>query len=757
MIKTAIAFATGCILILLMPTLPVINWFWLALLNIFLFLFTPTRYLAITLTAALWTIWQCQNILGNQLGPEHYNKNVTVIGTIASVPEAQSRTVRFDFIPKDNEALNLPHKLRLSWYRPYPKELSAGQKWQLNVKLKPPFGMMNPGGFDYEGWLFQHDIGATGYVKKSDNNIKLADPNPWHLNAFRQTLAHKIKQHLPSSENVGLIQGLLVGIKHNITHEQWQILRQSGTSHLLAISGLHIGLAATIGFYLFSLLWSIRSNHLIWLPAKQVGAIGAISLAFIYAALAGFSIPTQRAFIMVFVFMIALIIRKTIRNSQLLAIAALIILIINPIAVISPGFWLSFFAVTIILFISQHRFPTPKFQWARVHVFIAFGLTPLLLLFFSQTSLIAPIANIFAVPFVSLVIVPLLLLTSVLSLLWPMASHIGFSLIDNLFQVLIEGLSTLAVLPYSNWDITLPAPLALISLILATSLLLLPKGIPGKNFAVLGFLPLFLPSNNPIKHDEFNLTLLDVGQGLSAVIQTQHHTLVFDTGAKFSEKFNAGEVVLVPFLKKKGIDHIDTLIISHSDNDHAGGAKSLLSEIAATTILTSQLNALPNAEQCLAGHTWYWDNIHFELLNPRDNQTGSDNNLSCVLRVSNQEHSVLLTGDIEKRSEQKLIQHYPKKLASTVLIAPHHGSETSSTQAFINAVMPKIVLFPAGYLNRYHFPNKVVLKRYSEKGSEIYSTAKSGAISVHFQPRQKPKITTWRQQGKRIWTTVPTD
>ena len=197
-----------------------------------------------------------------------------MIGTIGSVPEAQSRTVLFDFIPKDNEALNLPHKLRLSWYRPYPKELSAGQKWQLNVKLKPPFGMMNPGGFDYEGWLFQHDIGATGYVKKSDNNIKLADPNPWHLNAFRQTLAHKIKQHLPSSKNVGLIQGLLVGIKHNITHEQWQVLRQSGTSHLLAISGLHIGLAATIGFYLFSLLWSIRSIHLIWLPAKQVGAIG---------------------------------------------------------------------------------------------------------------------------------------------------------------------------------------------------------------------------------------------------------------------------------------------------------------------------------------------------------------------------------------------------------------------------------------------------------------------------------------------------
>jgi competence protein ComEC len=757
MIKTAIAFATGCILILLMPTLPVINWFWLALLNIFLFLFTPTRYLAIALTAALWTIWQCQNILGNQLQPEHYNKIITVIGTIGSVPEAQSRTLRFDFIPKDNEQLSLPSKIRLSWYRPYPKELSAGQQWQLNVKLKPPFGMMNPGGFDYEGWLFQQGIGATGYIKKSDHNIKTANPPPWHLNAFRQTLADKIKQQLPNSKNIGLIQGLLVGIKHHITHEQWQILRQSGTSHLLAISGLHIGLAATIGFYLFSLLWSIRASHLIWLPAKQVGAIGAISLALIYAALAGFSIPTQRALIMVFVFMIALITRKTVPNSQLLAIAALIILVIDPIAVISPGFWLSFFAVTIIIFISQHRFPIPKWQWIRVHFFIAFGLTPLLLFFFSQTSLIAPIANIVAVPFVSLVIVPLLLLTSALSLLWPAASHIGFALIDKLFQVLTQGLSALAILPYSNWDITLPSPFALFSLTFATGLLLLPKGLPGKNVAFLGFLPLIFPSNNPIKHDEFSLTLLDVGQGLSSVIQTQHHTLVFDTGAKFSERFNAGEAVLIPFLKKNGINHIDKLIISHSDNDHLGGARSLLSEIAATTILTSQINVLPNAEPCLAGHSWQWDNIHFELLNPLPNQIGSDNNLSCVLKVSNQEHSLLLTGDIEKLSEQKLIQRYPKKLASTVLIAPHHGSKTSSTQAFINAVKPKIVLFPAGFLNRYHFPNQAVLKRYIDKGSEIYSTAESGAISVQFIPRQKPKINTWRRQGKRIWTTVPTD
>lgn len=327
----------------------------------------------------------------------------------------------------------------------------------------------------------------------------------WHLNAFRQTVANNIKNQLPDSDNIGLIQGILVGIKHNITQEQWQSLRQSGTSHLLAISGLHIGLAAAIGLYLFSLIWSIRHKNLVWLagclPAKQVGATGAILFALVYAALAGFSIPTQRALIMVTVFMTTLLLRKTIPNSQLLAIAALIILMIDPIAVISPGFWLSFFAVSIILFISQHSFPKPKWLWEKVHLFIAFGLTPLLLLFFSQTSLIAPVANNFAVPLVSLVIVPLVLLTTVLSLFWPAASHLGYTVIDRLFDTLIEALTWLSAMPHSNWDTTLTTPFVLIAITLATCLILLPNGLPAKKLAIFGFIPLFLSPTNPLKQD----------------------------------------------------------------------------------------------------------------------------------------------------------------------------------------------------------------------------------------------------------------
>ncbi|MFT7235200.1 MAG: competence protein ComEC [Methylophagaceae bacterium] len=757
MIKTTIVFAVGCIVILLMPTLPVINWFWLVLLNIILFYFKPTRYLAVALLAALWTIWQSQSMLDDQLQPDLYQKVLTITGIIKSVPDEQGRILRFNFNPDQNQGLTLPKTIRLSWYHPFPENVLAGEQWRLSVKLKLPHGMMNPGGFDYEGSLFQKGIGATGYVKQASTNIKLADSDFWHLNTLRQKLANKIKHYRPDSDHLGLMQGLLVGIKHNISAEQWQTLRQTGTSHLLAISGLHIGLVATIGFYLFSFVWSISYRNLIWIPAKQIGAIGAISFALGYAALAGFSIPTQRALIMVSVFMTAILIRKTVLNSQLLAIAALIILIIDPIAIISAGFWLSFSAVSIILFISQHRFPYPKWQWAKVHFFIAFGLSPLLLLFFTQTSLIAPVANFFAVPLVSLIIVPLLLLTSALLSTWPAASKLGFIFIDTLFNLLIEALNYLSSLPYSNLDIALSSPTVLISITIATCLILLPRGLPAKWLALLGFLPLLFSPSNDIHQGGFKLTLLDVGQGLAAVIQTQHHTLVFDTGAKFSHQFNAGDAVLIPFLKHLNIHHIDMLIISHSDNDHIGGAKSLLTSLTTSSILTSQTEHLSKSMPCIAGQAWQWDDIYFKVLNPTLDQVGNDNNLSCVLRVSNGQHSVLLTGDIEKQAEQKIVHRYQQNLASTVLVAPHHGSKTSSTQKFVNAVNPQFVLFPAGYLNRYHFPNITVLERYLEMGAIPYSTARSGAISIHFQTDTKPEINTWRHQGKRIWTSVAID
>jgi len=756
MIKTAMSFTTGCVLFLQLPTLPSNNWFWVALLNFFLLFFAKTRLLAIAIFAALFTFWASNTLLERRLQTPLIGQDITITGSIASVPQYQSRSVRFDFKPKPS-AHNLPHKIRLSWYQPLPENLTAGAQWQLTVRLKPPHGTMNPGGFDYERWLFQQSIGATGYVRKNINNKKLAESPAFNINKLRQSLAEQIQTQLSDSDNIGLIQGLLTGLRHNISPHQWQVLQQSGTSHLLAISGLHIGLAAAIGFFCFRWLWSMRANNLLTLPAKQAGAVGGFLLALFYAALAGFSIPTQRALIMLVVLLLALSVRKPISSSQVLSCACLLVLLFDPLAVLSIGFWLSFSAVGIILFLSQHRHPKPRWQWAKVHVFIALGLTPLLLLFSLQTSLVAPIANLIAVPFVSLIIVPLLLLSAILIWLYPPASAVLLKLADSLIGLLMQLLSNLASLPYSHWENTHIPNYFFIPLFIATFIILSPKGLPAKWLAILGFLPLLAATTNQPKQGDFDFTLLDVGQGLSAVIQTQHHTLVFDAGAKFSEQSDAGKNVVGPYLRYQGLNKIDTLIISHSDNDHIGGAQSLLKHFPTHTVLSSQKTDLLNSQLCLADQSWQWDGVSFTLLNPHPSQIGSKNNLSCVLKVSNASHSVLLSGDIERQTEKKLIDRYGPQLASTILVAPHHGSNTSSTLDFIEAVNAKTILFPTGYLNRYHFPNEQVIQRYQNSGAKRYNTADHGAVLMQLKQQKPQQLLTWRQAAKKIWTMAATD
>lgn len=756
MIKTAVSFATGCVLFLQLPALPSNNWFWAAFFNIFLFYLTKTRLLAVAIFAALLTLLVCSITLDGRLQNTLIGQDITMVGIISSVPEYQDRSIRFDFTPIP-ESKNLPDKIRLSWYQPLPKNLTAGEQWQLTVRLKPPHGTMNPAGFDYERWLFQHRIGATGYIRKNISNQKLAESSSYNINQLRQSIAQSIKSQLSDSNNIGLIQGLLTGLRHNISPEQWLILQQSGTSHLLAISGLHIGLAAAIGFFSFRWLWSIRANNLLRLPAKQAGAIGGFTFALFYAALAGFSIPTQRALIMLTVLLLALSIRKQLNSSQILSTTGLLILLIDPLAVLSIGFWLSFSAVAIILFLTQHRYPSPKWQWAKIHTFIALGLTPLLLLFSLKISLIAPIANFIAVPFVSLIIVPLLLLAVVLLYLYPPASVILLNLADSLISVLMQWLSMLASWPYSHWQNTDISSLFFIPILIATFIILSPKGLPAKWLALLGFLPLLGLTKPGPEYGDFDFILLDVGQGLSAVIQTQQHSLVFDAGAKFNQRSDAGKNIVGPFLHHRGLNEIDTLVISHSDNDHIGGAKYLINHFDIHSVLTSRIRNIEHSQPCLAGQSWQWDGVSFTFLSPQPKQIGSKNNLSCVLKVSNATHSVLLTGDIERQTEQKLVKDQGEQLVSTILVAPHHGSKTSSSNDFINAVNAKTILFPTGYLNRYHFPNQQVINRYQDSGATPYNNAVHGAILIQLKQHKPQQLISWRQAARKIWTTVATD
>ncbi|MFW5451138.1 MAG: DNA internalization-related competence protein ComEC/Rec2 [Methylophagaceae bacterium] len=757
MIKTAISFALGCVVFLQLATLPSSLWLWALLPACSLLLFDKSRLLAVFTLGILWALLHASLIINNRLAEQLEGQDIVITGIVDNIPEYQNRRLRFEFKPDQQDNVRLPTKIRLNWYQPLPDSLHSGEHWQLTVRLKRPHGMANPSGFDYEQWLFQQGIGAVGYVRASPDNKRLAATSIYSINAIRQSLIQTIETQLNDSRNIGLVQGLTTGVRHNINLEQWQILRLSGTNHLLAISGLHIGLAAAIGFFCLRWIWSRRSQNLLLLPANEAGAIGGFLTALFYAALAGFSLPSQRALIMVATVMLSLLIRRSVSSSHVLAASLLLVLVFDPLAILAAGFWLSFSAVAIILLTSQYRWPSPRWQWAKIHGLIAFGLTPLLLIFFMQTSLIAPIANFIAVPIVSLLVVPVLLLSSLFLYLFEPIGILLLQLADIMLSLLWPILKYLAALPFSHWSgITIPT-LYWLPIIVGTLVLLSPKKFPAKWIGLIGLTPLILYSPAKPNDGEVWFSLLDVGQGLATVIQTKNHTLVYDTGPKFSDEFNTGTAVVLPFLQYQGIKHIDTLVISHGDNDHIGGAIPLIDAITVDTIVSSTPTLLPSATSCQAGQSWHWDNVNFSILHPQTTDRGSENNLSCVLKISSAYGSILLTGDIEAKTERLLVKRYGDKLRSTLLVAPHHGSNSSSTKAFINAVQADFVLFATGYRNRYHFPNTQVVERYQNNGITLFNTAVDGAIQFKLNPVMEHDLITARQSTSQIWTSDATD
>jgi len=344
-------------------------------------------------------------------------------------------------------------------------------------------------------------------------------------------------------------------------------------------------------------------------------------------------------------------------------------------------------------------------------------------------------------------------------MLWlfePLANLL-LNLVVIIFELFWPVIELLANTPYSHWNLPTISSLHWFILVIATIVLLSPRHIPGKWLALFAFLPLFYTSANQPNKEDIWFTLLDVGQGLSAVIQTAEHTVIFDAGPKYSNKLNAGSSVIEPFLKDSGIQHIDTLIVSHSDNDHIGGAEHLIDSFSVGSLLTSQPEYLSESKACYSGQSWQFDGVSFEILSPESKANNSDNNLSCVLKITNDQHSILLTGDIEKPIEAELVKNSPEKLASTILVAPHHGSNSSSTSEFIQKVDAKWVLFATGYLNRYHFPHKKVRQRYQKTNAKLLNTAVHGAILMKLKQQKKVEIITWRQSAQRFWTQVATD
>ena len=749
------------------------DWRWALLLPLLALLYwrlpslrgAPGRVLVFALAGFLWATLVGHAQSTGELDPALEGRDVVVDGAIVSLPDQRGDRSRFRFhvneLWLDDEPLSPPGTLLLSWYRGAPP-LRVGEGWRLRLRLKRPNGFMNPGGFDYEGWLFREGVRAKGYVRKArsdDENRRLSPPRGHYIDRLRQHLRDGIRSALAGQPQAALVAALAVGDRSAISDGQWDTLIRTGTNHLLAISGLHVGLVAGLAFFLVRWLWSRSARASLRWPAPKAGALAALLAAGAYAALAGFAVPTQRALVMVAVVMLAVILQRQVRPSSLLALALLVVLVIDPLAVLAPGFWLSFAAVAAILLGMSGRLGGTRGWrgWGRVQWVVALGLLPLLILLFQRASVVAPLANLLAVPWVSFFTVPLTLLGSVAWLVFPLLGEGLLTLAAWSLSALWWLLEGLGEWPFAQWSPALPPLWAVGCALPGVALLLLPRGLPGRWLGLVWLLPLWLARPAPLPVGEAEFTLLDVGQGLAAVVRTRGHALVFDTGPRFPSGFNTGEAVIAPFLRAQGVTRLDALIVSHGDNDHIGGAPALAAEFPPRRVLSSvpeRLAAL-GAQPCRGDTAWTWDGVRFELLHPGPDYRGggrAGNNRSCVLRVSAGGDAVLIPGDIERPAEDHLLATRPEDLAAEVLVVPHHGSRTSSGEAFIAAVSPRFALFPVGYRNRYGFPRADVLERYRAREVRLLDSARHGAIRFRLGGEGELRLLeTWRQAARRYW------
>ncbi|MBL1432524.1 MAG: DNA internalization-related competence protein ComEC/Rec2 [Gammaproteobacteria bacterium] len=769
-----IAFLVGVVIALQFAHLPQIAWsFLLVPLLLVLLRFPHVNAVVLLFCGMLWLSLRASILIDGTLTTELEGRDAIIEGSIVSIPVLRADSSRFIFSVEnmhvEGRAVTQPKRIKLSWYGHKPLKLASGQRWRLTVRLKRPYGMMNPGGFDYERWLFQQGIGATGYVRNASTNTQLNDRDKIFdmTNAFyrlRQHLSDRINQLAGNSDQVGIIQALALGERGQISPDQWQRLQDTGTNHLVAISGLHIGLVSAWVFFVSRWLWPRSLGRYLNLAAPRAAAICGWVAAVLYAALAGFSIPTQRALVMVTVVMLGVITQRPIALSHVWALSLLAVLIYDPLAPLSAGFWLSYAAVGVILFGLGNRLTTTSLWWrfGRVHIVVALGLAPLLILLFQNIPVLSPLANFIAVPLVSLVTVPATLLAMVFIDLWPIFSE-GLLLIAHYSLVILQKILTI-LHPYSSLPINLPVLniFTLSSLVIGTLWLLTPKGWPTRWLGVVGFLPLFFFTVDRPKEGTFWLSVLDVGQGTSIVVTTKNHTLVYDTGARFSDQFDMGSAVVLPYLRALSDRQVDMLIVSHEDNDHMGGAASIIAAGSVKQVLSSAPDKFAKdvAKPCVGGESWQWDGIHFELFHPDANYRVKNkrtvrNNRSCVLRVSNGSEAVLLPGDIEKDAERYLMTHYRDRLSADIVVAPHHGSRTSSTQSFINNINPDYVIYTVGYRNRYGFPKSQVTERYDGMGAKAYRTDDSGALRFILDGEGEiAPPTQYRQEQRRFWHTI---
>ena len=710
--------------------------------------------------------------LSDALPTEWESKEVQIIGVVSSLPHALGNGTRFEFDVEQvlTQQAQVPRHISLSQYQNYsrhqdkPDQLMhfhPGERWMLRVKLKRPHSSINPGGFDFEAWALAKNIRAVGTIKLASDN-HLVSPmvyQPFYIIQLgREKLRQKIASVLHDQPYLGIIQALVIGDEAAISQENWQVFLNTGTNHLMSISGLHITMLSGLTYALVFALWRRSEKLTLRLPARKSGLLAGAIIAMIYALLAGFSVPTQRTVLMLSIFGIALWSGRQVLMGRTLAYALLAVVLFDPWAVLAPGFWLSFGAVAIISYAVSGRIVSPgwltatlRSQWA-----VTLGLIPFLILMFQQFSIISPLANAIAIPLVSTAIVPIALL----GILLPIDQLLLIA--HWLMAQTMWVLNFLAGLPWSTWQQQTPPLWSFLLALIGVLWCLMPKGIPLRFYGGVLCLPMLLIQPKALLHGEMYVTVLDVGQGLAVLVKTHRHVLLFDTGPQHSPQRNSGERIVLPYMRVEGINRLNGLIVSHDDNDHSGGMEVLMKEMPPNWLLSSFYSVAPSAGKtkhalCVDGQYWEWDGVIFEMLGPAfysyEDQAVSDNNRSCVLKITSAYGSLLLTGDIERQAEAGLINLHSDKMKSDVLIVPHHGSKTSSTETFVEAVRPSIAIFTVGYRNRFGHPKKEILDRYQRKKASVHRTDYAGAVLIHFN-QSGIEAKSWRDYQRHYWYEI---
>lgn len=710
--------------------------------------------------------------LGDRLAPALEGQDLELVGVIASLPQWREGSARFRF---DVESARLafagedaraqppalagvPSRVLLTWgggfadgawQRRPPDDLQAGQRWRFVVRLRQPHGSFNPHGFDVELWLFENGLGATGSVRslRSQRHEWLGVASGYPVQRARQAVADAIRARVPDGRSAGVLAALVVGEQSAIERADWDLFRVTGVSHLMAISGLHVTMFAWLAAGVLRRVWRSRPGWMLALPAPVAARWGGLALALGYAVFSGWGVPAQRT---VWMLATVAVLAQSGRRwpwGLMLMCTASVVAAVDPWALLAPGFWLSFAAVALLMASGdgawvQATVSTDPGRWSRwtawlrqsvgaglrTQAIATVGLAPLTLIFFQQVSVVGFVSNLVAIPVVTLVVTPLAMLGVVAAPCWDLAA------------MAVSGLSAwlgwLAQWPMAEW-LTAAAPgWTMGAGVLGAVLAVLPGPRGPRALALLLVLPLLWPPVSRPATGTFEVIALDVGQGTAVLVRTARHTLVYDTGPVYSADSDAGQRVLIPVLQALGERRIDLLMLSHRDIDHVGGARTMLMRYPGIAVSSSLeeghelFQHMARHEPCRADQAWQWDGVWFEVLHPGAEDQApplKPNQVSCVLRVSGGGHSALLSGDIEHGEEARLVARWGVALASDLLIVPHHGSRTSSTPAFLEAVQPRVAVFQVAYRSRFGHPAREVWERYGERGIQRIATPSCGA------------------------------